>query len=79
MVLMVHQHAPQVLQPGAQPFHLPAALVPAEGSVILGFGAFAVRSVRRNELGPQGRQGEVEGVTIVRLIAGSVIQVMVQP
>ena len=69
MVFMAHQHATEVLQPGEQPFHLPAALVPAERSTILGFRLFAVRSVRRNQLDTHGSKGHVQGIAIVGLIA----------
>ena len=50
MVFMAHQHAPEVVQPGEEPFHLPATFVSAKWAAILSFGPFAVRSVGRDQL-----------------------------
>jgi hypothetical protein len=46
MVFMAHPHAPEVLPLGEQPFHLPAAFVPAERAAVRCFGAFAVRAAQ---------------------------------
>ena len=69
MVFMADQYTSEVLPPGEQPFHLPAAPIPTERAAILGFGAFTIRSVRRNHLGPYRRQSHIQGVALVRLIA----------
>ena len=68
VVFVAHQHAPEVLQPGEQPFHLPAALVSAERAAVLSFRPFAGRSRRRDQLDPYGGQGHVQGITLVGLI-----------
>ena len=69
MVFMAHQHAPEVVQPGEEPFHLPATFVSAKWAAILSFGPFAVRSVGRDQLDPYGSERHVEGIAIVGLIA----------
>jgi hypothetical protein len=68
MVCMAHQHAPEVLQPSEQPFHLPATLIPPPGAAVLSVRPFAVRSAGRDQLDPDGREGHVEGGAIVGLI-----------
>jgi hypothetical protein len=65
MVGIAHQHAPEVLQPGEQPFHLPATFVPTKWAAILSFGPSAVRSVGRDQLDPYDSERHGEGIAII--------------
>ena len=56
---------PIVLQPGKQPFHLPAAAIPSEGAAVLSQ-VHPVRAVGRDELDPTGGECLIEPVAVVR-------------
>ena len=43
---MSNQKASEVEKPGEEPFDFPASFVSSQGPAILGFGFFAIRTVR---------------------------------
>src|SRR5262249_43476615 len=65
---VARDEAARVLQPGKQPFDLPAALIASERPAVLGE-MHAVRSMRRNELNAVGRERLVEPVAVIGRLA----------
>ena len=68
MIFVAHQHTPEVLSPGQQPCHLPAAFIPSEGAAVLGFGCFPLRSMRGHHLHPLSGQGLIARLAIIGLV-----------
>jgi hypothetical protein len=69
MVFMAYQHTAKIVEPSAETCHLSAAFIPPKGAAILGFRRLPVRSMRRDQRAPWGRQCCIARVTIVGLVA----------
>jgi hypothetical protein len=69
MVVMADQHASEVLQPGKEPLHFPAAFVPPQWPAILRFGFLALGPMGAiSSINPWLGQARAERVAIVGLI-----------
>ncbi len=68
VILPADQHAAVVLEPGKEPFHLPAPLLAPQGPAILRRGA-PVAAVRRDERDAPGRQLGIQRVRVVGPVA----------
>lgn len=73
MAFVAGDYPTKVVQPGEEPFDLPAAAIAPERPPILGARTAAPAAMRRNHLNPAFLpQAGVECVTVIRLVADEV-------
>ncbi len=78
MVFVTNHNSTKVLQPGKQPFNLPASFISAKFSPVLCFGSLAIRLMRRNQLDTAiSSQLIIKRVRIIRLIANQTLRLRV--
>src|SRR5215203_2898200 len=65
MILIPHNHTPEVLQPPNQAFNLPSTFVSPQGSAVLGLGLASVASMRRYHLYALCFERLIKWITVV--------------
>lgn len=79
MPFVAGDDAAEVVQPGKEPFDLPAAAIASQRSPILGARTAAPAAMRRDHLDPAFLpQACIESVTIIRLVADEVRRVLLR-